>query len=330
MKMAVALLVASIFLAVKLPLSFGIMLGVYLLSTVLYSLYLKTKVILDICTLAGLYTIRLFAGGAATGIPISEWTAAFAMFCFLGLAAVKRYSELQASPETGELTTRRGYERVDKSTIQVLGLSSMVISVLVLVLYLRSPEVTLLYRHWEMLRLICPVLLYWFGRIWIVAGRGRMHSDPIIFALRDRASLITAAVIVPSDSHPDNQVRILRPCCLLYSRLMVGCRAEWRISSLPCTGLHPEHIQHNLYNCSYPGIGRSNRRAPVANRSQTSDNAVAGCDDLRRWLFVLVVPGPAGDPQGPPSHPVHRRSGIHCSCALVRRGLAKDRIQRSA
>jgi len=196
MILAVTLLVASIFLAVKLPLSFGIMLGVYFLSTILYSLYLKTKVILDICTLAGLYTIRLFAGGSATAIPISEWTAAFAMFCFLGLAAVKRYSELQASPETGELTTRRGYEQVDKSTIQVLGLSSMVMSVLVLVLYLRSPEVTLLYRHSEMLRLVCPVLLYWFGRIWIVAGRGRMHSDPIIFALRDRASLIAAAVIV--------------------------------------------------------------------------------------------------------------------------------------
>jgi len=196
MILAVALLLAAIFLAVKLPLSFGIMLGIYFLSTIFYSLYLKTKVILDICTLAGLYTIRVFAGGAATAIPISEWTAAFAMFVFLGLAAVKRYAELQASPETGELTTRRGYEQVDKSAIQVLGLSSMVISVLVLVLYLRSPEVTLLYRHSEMLRLICPVLLYWFGRIWIVAGRGTMHSDPIIFALRDRASLIAAAVIV--------------------------------------------------------------------------------------------------------------------------------------
>lgn len=194
--LAVALLLAAIFLAVKLPWSFGIMLAIYLLATILYSLYLKTKVVLDICTLAGLYTIRLFAGGAATAIPISEWTAAFAMFCFLGLAAVKRYAELQASPETGELTTRRGYEQVDKSTIQVLGLSSMVMSVLVLVLYLRSPEVTLLYKHSEMLRLICPVLLYWFGRIWIVAGRGRMHSDPIIFALRDRASLVAAAVIV--------------------------------------------------------------------------------------------------------------------------------------
>jgi len=196
MTLASIVLLAAISIAVKLPLSFDIMLAVYLLSTILYSLYLKTKVVLDICTLAGLYTIRLFAGGAATGIPISEWTAAFAMFCFLGLAAVKRYAELQAWTESGEVTTRRGYEIVDKSTIHALGLSSMVISVLVLALYLRSPEVTLLYRHSDMLRLVCPVLLYWFGRIWILAGRGRMHSDPIIFALRDRTSLIAAAVIV--------------------------------------------------------------------------------------------------------------------------------------
>ncbi len=196
MAMALVLLLVAIFAALRLPMSFGIMLAIYFVSTVLYSLYLKTKVILDICTLAGLYTIRVFAGGAATGIPISEWTAAFAMFCFLGLAAVKRYAELQAAPETGELSNRRGYEQIDKNTVQVLGLSSMMISVLVLVLYLRSPEVALLYRHTEMLRLICPVLLYWYGRIWIVAGRGRMHSDPIIFALRDRVSLITAALIV--------------------------------------------------------------------------------------------------------------------------------------
>lgn len=194
--MAVVLLAAAILLAVKLPLSFDIILAVYLFSTTLYSLYLKTKVILDICTLAGLYTIRVFAGGAATGIPISEWTAAFAMFCFLGLAAVKRYAELQALPKNVNLNTRRGYEPGDQSTVQVLGLSSMMISVLVLALYLRSPEVLLLYRHPQMLWLICPFLLYWFSRTWVVAGRGRMDSDPIIFALRDRASLIVAAIII--------------------------------------------------------------------------------------------------------------------------------------
>lgn len=175
--------------------AFRLCLLVYFCVTLIYSFYLKKKVLLDICTLAGLYTIRVLAGGAATGIPISEWTLAFAMFCFLGLAAVKRYAELQALSPEGELLGR-GYEPSDQSTVHILGLSSMMISVLVLALYLHTPEVTALYRHSDALWLMCPVMLYWFARIWIIAGRGEMHSDPIVFALRDRVSLLAAAIIV--------------------------------------------------------------------------------------------------------------------------------------
>jgi 4-hydroxybenzoate polyprenyltransferase len=196
MLIAAILLLAAGGLALRLPQAFGLTLLIYFAVSTLYSLYLKTKVILDICILAGLYTIRLFAGGTATHIPISEWTMAFAMFCFLGLAAVKRYTELQTLPDAPSQLQRRGYERGDQTTVQALGMSSMMISVLVLALYLHSPEVMMLYRRPEMLWLICPVMLYWFGRVWIVAGRGRMHSDPIIFAIRDRASLLAAALIV--------------------------------------------------------------------------------------------------------------------------------------
>ena len=189
------LAVLVVVLLPRLSFAFRICLLVYFCVTLLYSFYLKKKVLLDICTLAGLYTIRVLAGGAATGIPISEWTLAFSMFCFLGLAAVKRYAELQALSPEGELLGR-GYEPSDQSTVHILGLSSMMISVLVLALYLHTPEVTALYRHSDALWLMCPVMLYWFGRIWIVAGRGGMHSDPIVFALRDRVSLLVAAIIV--------------------------------------------------------------------------------------------------------------------------------------
>ena len=193
---ALALLAIAIVLAVRLPLAFAATLLVYFVVSSLYSLYLKTKVILDICILAGLYTIRLFAGGAATHIRISEWTLAFAMFCFLGLAAVKRYTELQSLPDEPDPLTRRGYQRTDQVTVQILGMTCMMLSVLVLALYLHSPEVVILYRHPDILWLVCPVLLYWFGRVWIVASRGNMHSDPIVFALRDRVSLMAAALIV--------------------------------------------------------------------------------------------------------------------------------------
>lgn len=179
----------------RLPYAFRLCLLVYFCVTLIYSFYLKKKVLIDICTLAGLYTIRVLAGGAVTGIPISEWTLAFSMFCFLGLAAVKRYAELHALSPEAELVGR-GYEPSDQSTVHILGVSSMMISVLVLALYLHTPEVTALYRHSDALWLMCPVMLYWFGRIWIIAGRGDMHSDPIVFALRDRTSLLVAGIIV--------------------------------------------------------------------------------------------------------------------------------------
>ena len=194
--MAVLLLALAATLAVRLPLGFGITLLVYFIVSSLYSLYLKTKVILDICILAGLYTIRLFAGGTATHIRISEWTLAFAMFCFLGLAAVKRYTELQSLPDEPQQLLRRGYQRSDQITVHVLGMTSMRLSVLVLALYLHSPQVEVLYRRPEMLWLMCPVLMYWFGRVWIVASRGNMHSDPIVFAIRDKVSLMAAGIIV--------------------------------------------------------------------------------------------------------------------------------------
>ena len=173
------LLGVAVALAIRLPLGFGISLLVYFVVSSLYSVYLKTKVILDICVLAGLYTIRLFAGGAATYIPISEWTLAFAMFCFLGLAAVKRYTELQSLAQDPKSLLRRGYEQTDQLTVHVLGMTSMMLSVLVLALYLHTPEVTRLYRHPEWLWLMCPVLLYWFGRIWVAAGRGRCIPTPL-------------------------------------------------------------------------------------------------------------------------------------------------------
>ena len=193
---ALLLILVAFGLALRLPWGFGVTLLVYFIVSSAYSVYLKTKVILDICILAGLYTIRLFAGGAATHIRISEWTLAFAMFCFLGLAAVKRYTELQRMPEDASPLLRRGYRRADQPTVLALGMTSMMVSVLVVALYLNSPEVVVLYHRPEVLWLICPVMLYWFGRIWIIAGRGAMHADPIVFAIRDWVSLAVAAIIL--------------------------------------------------------------------------------------------------------------------------------------
>jgi 4-hydroxybenzoate polyprenyltransferase len=168
--------------------------------TLLYSLRLKRILVVDMMALAGLYTIRVIAGGAATGIPLSEWLLALSMFMFLSLAAVKRQSELMdLLKREGSRVPGRRYVVADLPMIRNFGTSAGYISVLVLALYINSPQVGVLYAHPLLLWAACPLLLYWISRMLMKAHRGEIHNDPIVFAFRDRASLCTglamAAVI---------------------------------------------------------------------------------------------------------------------------------------
>jgi 4-hydroxybenzoate polyprenyltransferase len=158
-------------------------------------------VLLDVWVLAGLYTIRVIAGGMAVGVPISFWLLAFSVFFFLGLAMLKRYSELlQLMDDQNESTPGRGYRDIDAGVLLSLGPASGFASVLVLALYINSENVTSLYAHPELIWLVCPLVLFWTSRAWLVARRGEMHDDPIVYAIRDRGSLLvglgSAAVLL--------------------------------------------------------------------------------------------------------------------------------------
>lgn len=171
-----------------LPASTRLWLCAYLALTFAYSIFLKERLLVDVFVLAGLYTLRVLAGGSATGIAISPWTLAFSMFLFLSLAMVKRYSELVSAAGTSDALPRRNYYRSDLSVLSSLGTASGYIAVLVLALYIHSPEVTNLYRHPLWLWMLCPLVAYWISRMWVFANRGAISSDPILFALRDRIS----------------------------------------------------------------------------------------------------------------------------------------------
>ena len=163
--------------------------------TTAYSVVLKQVVLIDILVLAGLYTVRLMAGGAAVGVAVSQWLLAFSMFFFLSLACVKRYSELLLMQSLKREGSRgRGYLVVDREQVANLGTSAGYISVLVLALYINSREVFSLYSKPDLLWFICPVLLYWVSRVWMIAHRGNLHEDPIVFALRDRVSYFVGAL----------------------------------------------------------------------------------------------------------------------------------------
>lgn len=177
-----------------LPASARLWLCAYLALTFTYSVFLKERLLVDVFLLAGLYTLRVLAGGSATRIAISPWTLAFSMFLFLSLAMVKRYSELVSAAATSDALPRRNYYRSDLNVLSSLGTASGYIAVLVLALYIHSPEVTNLYRHPLWLWLLCPLVAYWISRMWVFANRGAILSDPILFALRDRISYLVGAL----------------------------------------------------------------------------------------------------------------------------------------
>jgi 4-hydroxybenzoate polyprenyltransferase len=191
---AVLLLLMGLGVATAGGVLFVAILAGYFAVSFAYSAYLKQFTILDVVILATFYALRIFAGGAATGIGVSVWLLAFSMFFFFSLAMVKRYSELRLETGgTGAPVAGRGYVAEDLPQLSMLGISSGLVSVLVLVLYVRSPEVEPLYRHPHMLLLVCPLLLYWIGRVWQKTGRGTMTEDPVVFALRDRTSYLVGA-----------------------------------------------------------------------------------------------------------------------------------------
>ena len=184
----------------SLPLSFNICLISYYALTLAYSLYLKKKVLFDVHILAGLYTMRVVAGTAAIGAEYSFWLVTFSIFIFLSLAITKRYTELLVMKSSNvKINKGRDYQLGDIALLSSLGVASGYISVAILALFINSNQLTQKYNSPEFLWFIIPVMLYWISRVWIIAHRGEMHDDPIVFAIKDKVSRyvgIIAGIII--------------------------------------------------------------------------------------------------------------------------------------
>jgi 4-hydroxybenzoate polyprenyltransferase/phosphoserine phosphatase len=181
--------------------AFAGILGLYLVLTVIYSASLKRRPILDVLVLAVLYTSRVVGGAVLFMVPLSRWFLAFSVFLFLSMAVLKRVIELQvrnrpASEPRGDELPGRGYQSVDGPVLLALGLAAAIASSLVFCLYITSADVVRLYRRPDLLWLGLPILLYGQARMWLLAGRNRVHMDPVVFSLTDRATLIAAALFL--------------------------------------------------------------------------------------------------------------------------------------
>jgi 4-hydroxybenzoate polyprenyltransferase len=184
-----ALLVMSFALASQLPQAFIIILGVYYLCTGFYSFVLKRIMLVDVIMLAALYTLRIIAGAAAVSVVPSFWLLAFSMFLFFSLAVVKRYTELDYLQKAGiDQSEGRGYYAQDLNMMAMFGSTSALLSVMVFALYINNDDTREQYATPELLWLLCPLLLYLVTRIWLLAARGQIAEDPIVFAIKDRVS----------------------------------------------------------------------------------------------------------------------------------------------
>ncbi len=178
------------------PLLAGVI-AIYFVSTTAYSVKLKRHTLIDICMLAFLYTVRIIAGGMAIGAALSVWLLAFSMFIFFALAAVKRQAELADHDGAASRTnSRRGYRPEDSPVVTQMAVSAGFVAVLVLALYLNEPVVQENYSSAWLLWGACPLLLFWISRMVLIAGRGEMHDDPLVFALENRTSRWTLTMML--------------------------------------------------------------------------------------------------------------------------------------
>jgi 4-hydroxybenzoate polyprenyltransferase len=183
----VLLLLVSMVIALLLPPYFFPVLVLYYACTMAYSLWLKRAALVDGVMLASLYTLRLIAGAAAISVAPTFWLLAFSMFLFMSLALIKRYSELQLLQADGEgQLAGRAYRSVDMETLAQLGTASGFQAVLVLAFYINTDRVSAEYVRPEALWMLCPIMLYWVSRMWLLTRRGEMHDDPVVFTISDR------------------------------------------------------------------------------------------------------------------------------------------------
>jgi 4-hydroxybenzoate polyprenyltransferase len=171
----------------------GVLLGYFALTTA-YSFALKRMMVVDVITLAGLYSVRVIGGAVATSIMVSEWLIAFCMMIFMSLALIKRYVELAARRDANlPDPTSRDYKNSDLDIVAALAAAAGFNAVTIFALYISSDAVNQLYSHPQVLWLVGPLLMFWIARALMLAGRRLMDDDPVVFALKDRVSLMTVA-----------------------------------------------------------------------------------------------------------------------------------------
>lgn len=160
-----------------------LLLGLYIVLNGLYSPWLKHIPIVDLFVLAAFYVLRVFAGGAVISVSLSPWLLMFSLFLFFGLAGAKRFGEISHVSDA-----RRPYREQDLPFLQAISLGGGYLSVLVLALYIYSPQVSNLYTQPQWLWTLPVLMLFWFTRLWFLVQRQKVQQGPLLFTITDLPS----------------------------------------------------------------------------------------------------------------------------------------------
>lgn len=194
--LSAGLFVIAAALALPLPWRFMLALLSYFVLTCLYSYRFKRVVMLDVIVLAGFYVLRIIAGTVVNNLPMSNWLLGFACFIFLGLALLKRTTEMPVHSKKMRRKSipGRAYSVDDKSLLESMAVMSGFCSITILSLYIDSLHAAAMYSTPFFLWGLCPVMMFWYGRVLIAAHRGVITRDPISYVIRDKTTYYCAAI----------------------------------------------------------------------------------------------------------------------------------------
>lgn len=191
----VILFLLSVFIAMMLSYNFRILLATYFILSLSYTFYLKRIVIMDVIVLSILYTLRVLTGVELISVEISTWFLAFIIFTFFSLSIIKRCVDIHTE-KTATRAHGRGYHNKDYTILSIVGSASSMVAILIYCLYISSNDVSMYYSRPKLLWLGLPALLYYFPRLWLLTDRGEIHSDPLIFIIRDVPSYLIIGFMV--------------------------------------------------------------------------------------------------------------------------------------
>ncbi|WP_038013012.1 UbiA family prenyltransferase [Thalassobaculum salexigens] len=168
----------------------------YLVLTLSYSFGVKSMAVVDVVVLGALFTLRLYAGHTLVDDGTPVWLLGFSMFLFTSLALVKRLVEVRGLEARGLAEIPgRGYRAGDSGFIEMFGITSSVASVLIFMIYLAiEPAHAVRLENPGWLWVVPAAIGFWLPRVWLLARRGEVHDDPVVFALKDPPSLLLGVI----------------------------------------------------------------------------------------------------------------------------------------